>query len=186
MFTSFSDKTWYCRMRHNSHHMDFACNFPHFFIALFLHPYYSASNRILNVDMQCGAVIMRSIFSKTFNSIQEGIFTTRTQDNSYPRQLVPRTTRTQDNSCPGQLIPRTTRTQICSVTRTGQFKTTHTHIFFMSFYYDNRGLVFLKARLNCNRVTEQFLHIQCFPVFQYCWNAIYKLAHLYLSSVKAT
>ena len=30
-------------------------------------------------------------------------------DNSYPRQLVPRTTRTQDNSYPRQLVPRTTR-----------------------------------------------------------------------------
>ena len=37
--------------------------------------------------------------------------TTRTQDNLYPRQLVPKTTRTQDNSYPGQLVPRTTRTQ---------------------------------------------------------------------------
>ena len=41
----------------------------------------------------------------------EGIWTTRTQDNSYPGQLVPRTTRTQDNSYPGQLVPKTTRTQ---------------------------------------------------------------------------
>ena len=40
-----------------------------------------------------------------------GIWTTRTQDNSYPLQLVPRTTRTQDNSYPGQLLLKTTRTQ---------------------------------------------------------------------------
>ena len=37
--------------------------------------------------------------------------TTRTQDNSYPRQLVLRTTRTQDNSYPRRLVPKTTRTQ---------------------------------------------------------------------------
>ena len=37
--------------------------------------------------------------------------TTRTQDNSYPRQHVPKTTRTQENSYPGQLVPKTTRTQ---------------------------------------------------------------------------
>ena len=36
---------------------------------------------------------------------------TRSQDNSYPGQLVPKTTRTQDNSYPGQLVPKTTRTQ---------------------------------------------------------------------------
>ena len=40
-----------------------------------------------------------------------GIWTTRTQDNSYPGQLVPRTTRTKDNSYPGRLVPRTIRTQ---------------------------------------------------------------------------
>ena len=37
--------------------------------------------------------------------------TIRTQGNSYPGQLVPKTTRTQDNSYPRQLVPRTTRTQ---------------------------------------------------------------------------
>ena len=31
--------------------------------------------------------------------------TTRTQDNSYPRQLVPRTIRTQDNSYPSTSCP---------------------------------------------------------------------------------
>ena len=40
-----------------------------------------------------------------------GIWTTRTQNNSYPRQLVPNTTRTQDNSYQSQLVPMTTRTQ---------------------------------------------------------------------------
>ena len=40
-----------------------------------------------------------------------GIWTTRTQDHSYPGQLVPRTTRTQDSSYPRQLVPRTSRTQ---------------------------------------------------------------------------
>ena len=39
------------------------------------------------------------------------IWTTRTQDNSYPRELVPRTTRTPDDSYPGQLVSRTPRTQ---------------------------------------------------------------------------
>ena len=43
--------------------------------------------------------------------VDQGIWKTRTQDNSYPGQLVPRTTRTQDNSYPGQLVPKTTRTQ---------------------------------------------------------------------------
>ena len=38
----------------------------------------------------------------------EGIRTTRTQDNSYPRQLVPKTTRTQENSYPRQIAPKTT------------------------------------------------------------------------------
>ena len=37
--------------------------------------------------------------------------TIRTQDNSYPRRLIPKTTRTQDNSYPRRLVPRTTRTQ---------------------------------------------------------------------------
>ena len=37
--------------------------------------------------------------------------TTRTQDNYYPRPLVPRTTRTQDDSYPGQLVPKTTHSQ---------------------------------------------------------------------------
>ena len=37
--------------------------------------------------------------------------TTRAQDNSYPWQLVHKTTITQDDSYPGQLVPRTTRTQ---------------------------------------------------------------------------
>ena len=37
--------------------------------------------------------------------------TTRTQDNSYPGLLAPKTARTQDNSYPRQLVPRTTRTQ---------------------------------------------------------------------------
>ena len=41
----------------------------------------------------------------------DGLWTTRTQDNSYPGQLVPKTTRTQDDSYPGQLVPKTTRTQ---------------------------------------------------------------------------
>ena len=40
-----------------------------------------------------------------------GIWTTRTQDNSCPGQLVPRTTRTKVNSYPGQLVPKTTRAQ---------------------------------------------------------------------------
>ena len=40
-----------------------------------------------------------------------GIWTTRTQDNSYPGQLVPKTTHTQSISYPSQLVPRTTRTQ---------------------------------------------------------------------------
>ena len=39
------------------------------------------------------------------------LWTTRTQDNSYPRQLAPRTTRTQDNSYPRRLVPKTTGTQ---------------------------------------------------------------------------
>ena len=38
------------------------------------------------------------------------IWTPRTQDNSYPGQLVPRTTGTQGDLCPRQLVPRTTRT----------------------------------------------------------------------------
>ena len=37
--------------------------------------------------------------------------TTRTQDNSYPRQLVPKKTRTQDNSYPWQFVLKPTRTQ---------------------------------------------------------------------------
>ena len=40
-----------------------------------------------------------------------GVWTTRTQDNSYPGQLVPKTTRTQDDSYLRQLVPKTTRTQ---------------------------------------------------------------------------
>ena len=47
-------------------------------------------------------------------------------DNSYPRQLVPRTTRTQDNSYPGQLVPKTTRTQDDSYPRQVVPKTTRT------------------------------------------------------------
>ena len=35
-----------------------------------------------------------------------GIWTTRTHDNSYPRQLIPRTTRTQDESYLGKLVLR--------------------------------------------------------------------------------
>ena len=54
--------------------------------------------------------------------------TTRTQDNSYPRQLVPRTTRTQDNSYPRQLVPRTTRTQDNSYPRRLVPRTTRTHV----------------------------------------------------------
>ena len=50
----------------------------------------------------------------------------RDLDNSYPRQLVPRTTRTQDNSYPGQLVPKTTRTQDNSYTRQLVPKTTRT------------------------------------------------------------
>ena len=34
------------------------------------------------------------------------IWSERDLNNSYPRQLVPRTTRTQDNSYPGQLVPK--------------------------------------------------------------------------------
>ena len=37
--------------------------------------------------------------------------TARTQDNSYPVQLVPKSTRTQAKSYRGHLVPRTTRTQ---------------------------------------------------------------------------
>ena len=37
---------------------------------------------------------------------------TRTQDNTYPGQLVSKTTRSQDNSYPGQLVTKTTRTKI--------------------------------------------------------------------------
>ena len=44
-------------------------------------------------------------YSNTMHTIARDL------DNSYPRQLVPRTTRTQDNSYPGQLVPKTTRTQ---------------------------------------------------------------------------
>ena len=43
-----------------------------------------------------------------------GIWTTRTQDNSYPSQLVPRTIRTQVNSYPERLVPKSTRTQVTS------------------------------------------------------------------------
>ena len=37
---------------------------------------------------------------------------TRKQDNSYPRQLVPRTTRTQDNSYPGHFVPKSSRVRV--------------------------------------------------------------------------
>ena len=47
--------------------------------------------------------------SKIFRSCIDCSF--RIMDNSYPRQLIPRTIRTQDNSYPGQLVPKTTRTQ---------------------------------------------------------------------------
>ena len=40
-----------------------------------------------------------------------GLWSTRTQDISYPRQLVPKTTRTQDISYRRQLVPKTTSTQ---------------------------------------------------------------------------
>ena len=52
--------------------------------------------------------------------------TTRTQDNPYPGQLVPKTTRTQDNSYPWQLVPKTTRTQDNSYPRQFLPKTTCT------------------------------------------------------------
>ena len=55
-----------------------------------------------------------------------GLWTTRSQDNSYPGQLVPKTTRTQDNSYPGQLVPKTTRTQDNSYPRQLVPKTTRT------------------------------------------------------------
>ena len=47
-------------------------------------------------------------------------------DNSYPRQLVPKSTRAQDNSYPRQLIPRITRAQDNSYPRRRVPKTTHT------------------------------------------------------------
>ena len=48
--------------------------------------------------------------SRSWNSDWETLGV-RDLDNSYPRQLVPRTTRTEDNSYPSQLVPRTTRTK---------------------------------------------------------------------------
>ena len=61
--------------------------------------------------------------------------TTRTQDNSYPGQLVPKTTRTQDNSYPGQLVPKTTRAQDNSYPGQLVPKTTRTHV----VWYDMKG-----------------------------------------------
>ena len=42
----------------------------------------------------------------------KGIWTTRTQDNSYPGQLVPNIAGTQDNSYPGHLVPKTTGARV--------------------------------------------------------------------------
>ena len=60
-----------------------------------------------------------------------GIWTTRTQDNScpgqlVPRQLVPRTTRNQINSYPGHLVSRPTRTHDNLYPGQLVFQTTHT------------------------------------------------------------
>ena len=69
------------------------------------------------------------------HSIMAGIWTTHTQDNSYPRQLVPRTTRTQDKSYPGQLVPKTTRTHDNSYTRQLVPRSTRTHVVWYHIYH---------------------------------------------------
>ena len=58
--------------------------------------------------LECVGTLANS--SGRYSMHVSGIGTTRTQDKSYPGQLVPMTTRTQDNSYPGQLVPKTTRT----------------------------------------------------------------------------
>ena len=64
------------------------------------------------------AINPNKILPSTFRRIMDNSYprqlvpkTTRTQGISYPRQLVPKTTRTQDNSYPIRLVPKTTRTQ---------------------------------------------------------------------------
>ena len=68
----------------------------------------------------------RLMHSSTSHMAPHGSWTTRTQDNSYPRRFVPKTTRTQDNSCPRRLIPKTTRTQDNSYPRRLIPRTTRT------------------------------------------------------------
>ena len=69
--------------------------------------------------------------------------TTRTQDNSYSGQLVPKTTRTQDNSYPRRLVPRTTRTQDNSYPRQLVPRTTRTLLFGYSItrWYNGNQLI---------------------------------------------
>ena len=57
-----------------------------------------------------------SIWQKRNNRNTSYVFW-RDLDNSYPRQLVPRTIRTQDDSYPGQLVPKSTRAQVNSYPR---------------------------------------------------------------------
>ena len=59
-------------------------------------------NKLTFMQMTWGRVGVKPLY---------GFMETRTQDNSYPGQLVPKTTRTHDNLCPRQLVLRTTRTQ---------------------------------------------------------------------------
>ena len=78
-----------------------------------------------------------------------GLWTTRTQDISYPRQLVPNTTRTRDKSYPRQWIPKTTRTKTLCNPCSNQLKPKTTRIQDQSYL---KQLVFLRLVKNIKKL----------------------------------
>ena len=80
----------------------------------------------LSIDAFLALFVNRCFLSIVCQYMLSGLWTTRTQDNSYPGQLVPKTTRTQDNPYPRQLVPKTTRTQDNSYPRQLVPRTTRT------------------------------------------------------------
>ena len=110
-----------------------------------------------DVVMACVLPLNRCI--RKWHVSHIGIWTTLTRYNSYPIQLVPKTNRTQDNLyprqlVPGQLVPRTTCTpensylgQIYPDMFGNSYGPTHSHThthtsIFMSIYFDNRCFAF--------------------------------------------
>ena len=88
----------------------------------------------------CPVFIPENAFEENDGHLGHGLWTTRTQDNSYPGQLVPKTTRTQDNSYPRRLVPKTTRTQENSYPGQLVPRTTRTQQFgYYSIREDNRN-----------------------------------------------